>query len=91
MVEAAGLVESLGVCIEGRAGVARPADESYRRPFGAPASGQELEKVVGHATFVMLLNGLLPSALKSLISQAALSVKTDGFACNVERKFWSIG
>ena len=64
MVEASDDVESRGVCIEGRVGIVRPTKKRYRRLSGALRRfasgrrcifGQELEKVVGHATFARLV------------------------------------
>ena len=72
VVEASDLVESLGMCIDGTNGVIRLTDKRYARLYGClrllstgqtSMSGRELECVVGHITFLLLLNRPLLSTL----------------------------
>ena len=70
-MEATELVETLGVAADGRSGNVRPTRErlaklrgSLRRIIaGRPISGRDMERVLGHLTFSLLLCRPLLSVL----------------------------
>ena len=74
VVEASDLVECLGVEISGRSGEVRPTPTRMRRLRGGilriingrPVSGRDLERVLGHITFVLLLNRPLLAVLNHI-------------------------
>ena len=77
IVEASELAESLGAEIDGVAGDIRPTKARLARLRGALRrvaggrrliSGREMERIVGHCTFVLLLNRPLLSALNHVYS-----------------------
>ena len=71
VIEGSELVECLGVEIAGFAGEVRPTPQRISRIYnglqplirGRPTSGKELERVLGHVTFVLLLRRPLLAAL----------------------------